>query len=115
MGYNLVQTINQGFSSTVKANPTLLSSYIECQFLKKNIASLRFQAFDLLNENTGITRSVSGNQIIDTRTNRLGRYFMLTFTLRLQKFAGSPQKGGRGGGGKRGGGFGGGGGRRGNG
>ncbi|MCR8559945.1 TonB-dependent receptor family protein [Mucilaginibacter sp. BJC16-A38] len=109
LGYNLVQTINHGFSSTVKANPTLLSSYIECQFLKKNIASLRFQAFDLFNENTGITRSVSGNQIIDTRTNRLGRYFMLTFTLRLQKFAGSQPKGGRGGGGRRGGGFGGGG------
>jgi uncharacterized membrane protein YgcG len=114
LGYNLVQTINQGFSSTVKANPTLLSSYIECQFLKKNIASLRFQAFDLFNENTGISRTVSGNQIIDTRTNRLGRYFMLTFTLRLQKFAGSQQNGGRGGG-RRGDGFGGGGGRRGNG
>ncbi|MDP9079276.1 MAG: TonB-dependent receptor family protein [Bacteroidota bacterium] len=109
LGYNLVQTINHGFSSTVKANPTLLSSYVECQFLKKNIASLRFQAFDLFNENTGISRSVSGNQIIDTRTNRLGRYFMLTFTLRLQKFAGSQPKGGRGGGGRRGGGFGGGG------
>ncbi|WP_394772391.1 TonB-dependent receptor domain-containing protein [Mucilaginibacter sp.] len=112
LGYNLVQTINEGFSSTVKANPTLLSSYIECQFLKKNIASLRFQAFDLFNQNTGVTRTVSGNQIIDTRTNRLGRYFMLTFTLRLQKFAGSaPPKGGRGGG-RRGGGFGGGGGGR---
>jgi hypothetical protein len=109
LGYNLTQTINQGFSSTVKANPTLLSSYVEYQFLKKNIASLRFQAFDLFNENTGVTRTVSGNQIIDTRTNRLGRYFMLTFTLRLQKFASSPQKGGRGGGGRRGGGFGGGG------
>lgn len=112
LGYNLVQTINEGFSSTVKANPTLLSSYIECQFLKKNIASLRFQAFDLFNENTGITRTVSGNQIIDTRTNRLGRYFMLTFTLRLQKFAGSQQRGGKGGGGRRSGGFGGGGGGR---
>ncbi|SHN28254.1 TonB-dependent receptor domain-containing protein [Mucilaginibacter sp. OK098] len=115
LGYNLTQTINQGFSSTVKANPTLLSSYVEYQFLKKNIASFRFQAFDLFNENTGVSRTVSGNQIIDARTNRLGRYFMLTFTLRLQKFAGAQPKGGRGGGGRRGGDFGGGGGRRGNG
>jgi len=113
LGYNLSQTINQGFSSTVKANPTLLSTYVEYQFLKKNIASLRFQGFDLFNENTGVTRTVSGNQIIDTRTNRLGRYFMLSFTLRLQKFAGSQPRSGRGGGGRRGGGFGGGGGRRG--
>lgn len=107
LGYNLTQTINHGFSATVDENPTLLSSYVEFQFLKKNAASLRFQAFDLFNENAGITRTVSGNQIIDTRTNRLGRYFMLSFTLRLQKFTGSPNRGG----GRRGfggGGFGGG-------
>lgn len=108
LGYNLTQTINHGFSSTVKANPTLLSSYIEYQFLAKHIASIRFQAFDLFDENKGISRTVSGNQIIDTRTNRLGRYFMLSFTLRLQKFKGGrPSGGGRrngGGGGRRGGG-----------
>ncbi|MES2112875.1 MAG: hypothetical protein V4577_29260, partial [Bacteroidota bacterium] len=114
LGYNLSQVITEGFSSTVKANPTLLSTYVEYQFLKKDIASLRFQAFDLFNQNTGISRTVSGNQIIDTRTNRLGRYFMLSFALRLQKFAGSQQqRGGRGGGRKGGGGGFGGGGRRG--
>jgi len=110
VGYNLTQTINHGFSSTVKANPTLLSSYIEYQFLAKHIASLRFQAFDLFDENKGVSRTVSGNQIIDTRTNRLGRYFMLSFTLRLQKFKGSRPSGGGGGGRRNGGG---GGGRRG--
>ncbi|WCT10036.1 outer membrane beta-barrel family protein [Mucilaginibacter jinjuensis] len=105
LGYNLTQTINHGFSSTVKTNPTLLSTYVEYQFLKKHIASLRFQAFDLFNQNTGITRTVSSNQIIDTRTNRLGRYFLLSFTLRLQQFAGGRKGGGfRNGGGGRGGG-----------
>ncbi|MBK0380995.1 TonB-dependent receptor [Mucilaginibacter segetis] len=103
LGYNLTQTINSGFSSTVKANPTLLSTYVEYQFLKNNAAAFRFQAFDLFNQNTGVTRSVSGSQIIDTRSNRLGRYFMLTFTMRLQKFAGR-QGGFRNGGGRRGGG-----------
>ncbi|WP_374950902.1 TonB-dependent receptor domain-containing protein [Mucilaginibacter sp.] len=115
LGYTLTQTINKGFSSTVKANPTLLTSYIEYQFLPKNIGSLRFQAFDIFNQNTGVTRTVAGNQIIDTRSNRLGRYFMLSFTLRLQKFAGSQRNRSNGGsGGRRGtGGSFGGGGRRG--
>jgi len=107
LGYNLTQTINQGFSATVKENPTLLSTYLEYQFLKQHVASFRFQAFDLFNENAGISRTVSGNQIIDTRTNRLGRYFMLSFTLRLQKFAGGRGRGngfrGGGGGGRHGG------------
>ena len=111
LGYNLTQTFNSGFSSTVKVNPTLLSTYVEYQFMKNHLAALRFQAFDLFNQNTGVTRSVSGNQIIDTRTNRLGRYFMLSFTMRLQQFAGS-QRGKNGSGGGRRGGFGGGGGGR---
>lgn len=93
----------------MKANPTLLSSYVEYQFLNKHIASLRFQAFDIFDENKGITRTAVGNQIIDTRTNRLGRYFMLSFAIRLQKFTGSRPQGGRNGGGR---GFGGGGGSR---
>ncbi|RFZ94719.1 TonB-dependent receptor [Mucilaginibacter conchicola] len=104
LGYNLTQTINHGFSATVKANPTLLSTYVEYQFMKNHLAALRFQAFDLFNQNTGVSRVVSGNQIIDTRSNRLGRYFMVSFSMRLQKFAG--RQGGRGN-------FGGGGGRRG--
>ncbi|MET3979553.1 putative membrane protein YgcG [Mucilaginibacter sp. UYP25] len=111
LGYNLTQTFNSGFSSTVKANLTLLSTYVEYQFMKNHLAALRFQAFDLFNQNTGVTRSVSGNQIIDTRTNRLGRYLMLSFTMRLQQFAG--RQGRNGGGGGRGGRGGGGGGRRG--
>lgn len=88
LGYRLTQTINHGFSSTVVENPTLLSTYLEFQFLQKNAASFRFQAFDLFDENKGISRTVNGNEIIDTRTNRLGRYFMLSFTYRLQKFGG---------------------------
>jgi hypothetical protein len=111
LGYNLTQTLNHGFSSTVVENPTLLSTYVEYQFLKKNAASFRFQAFDLFNENAGISRTVSGNQIIDTRTNRLGRYFMLSFTMRLQQFTGSQKRGNgggfrNGGGGRRSGGMG---------
>jgi uncharacterized membrane protein YgcG len=108
LGYNLTQTINHGFSSTVNANPTLLSTYLEYQFLAKHIASIRFSAFDLFDENKGITRTAVGNQIIDTRTNRLGRYFMLSFAIRLQKFQGSKPGNGRNrgdgsGGGRRGG------------
>jgi len=88
LGYDLSKTINKGFSSTLNANPAILNLYIERQFLVKNKASLRFEAFDLFNQNTGVSRSVSANSIVDTRNTRLARYYLLTFTLRLQKFAG---------------------------
>ncbi|COW42553.1 Uncharacterised protein [Mycobacterium tuberculosis] len=56
--------------------------------LKDQRGTIRFQAFDLLNEQLNLNRSFQDNLISDTRTNRLGRYFMLTFTFKLQKFSG---------------------------
>jgi hypothetical protein len=88
LSYELDKTINSGFAENIGANPLLIGSTLEKQFLKKKNASFKLQAFDLLNENTGINRSVSGTAITDTRSNRLGRYFMLSFVLRLNKFSG---------------------------
>ncbi|TZF85739.1 outer membrane beta-barrel protein (plasmid) [Pedobacter sp. BS3] len=88
LGYSFSKELNYGYLYTNNANPTLLSGFIEYRFLKKHMASLRLQAFDLLNENTGISRTVNGTRVIDSQNNRLGRYFLLTFNLRLQKFAG---------------------------
>ncbi|MCD8740034.1 TonB-dependent receptor family protein [Mucilaginibacter roseus] len=122
LGYNIYKQINSGFGSR-SVNPTIISTYIEYQFLAQNSASFRLQGFDLLNQNTGISRSVNGNVTVDSRTNRLGRYFLFTFSYRFRKFAGRGMGGGgrgerreggsdRGGRGNGGGG-GGGGGRRG--
>ena len=69
--------------------------------------SLKLQGFDLLNQNIGVSRSVTGTGFTDTRTNRLGRYFMFSFVCRLNKFIGDMQGGsqmGLPGGGMRGGG-----------
>ena len=123
-GYDLTKIIYTGFVSTVNTNPTLLSLFLERRFLKKNAGAIRIQGFDLFNENTGITRTVNGTTITDTQNERLGRYFLLSFTLRLQKFVGKQPRGipgerngnrvpgeRHGGGGDGGGGRGGGGGR----
>jgi len=99
----------------------LLNPSIAKQFLKNKAGELRLTCFDLLNQNTSVTRTVSGNTIQDQRTNVLTRYVMLTFTYNLRQFAGKQQRmpglmrgmfGGGQGGGMRGGGGGGGGGFR---
>ena len=87
LGYELNKTINSGYKS-INTNPTILTLYIERRFLKNNKGTLRLQGFDLFNENTGITRTVNGDVITDRQNSRLGRYFLFTFNLRLQKFAG---------------------------
>ncbi|HEY5371813.1 MAG TPA: TonB-dependent receptor [Hanamia sp.] len=87
-GYDFTKIIYSGFVSTVNTNPNLLSLYFERRFLKKNAGTIRIQGFDLFNQNTGIARTVNGTTITDTQNERLGRYFLLSFNLRLQKFVG---------------------------
>ncbi len=87
LSYDLTKTQNSGYNIPV-TNPTIISAYLERRFLKANQATIRLAAFDLLNQNTGFQFSATGNTTTQTQTNRLGRYFMATFTLRLQKFAG---------------------------
>ncbi len=86
--YDVSYVINNGLSSDVTGNPTLLNASIEKTILKNKNGFIRLSGFDILNQNTNISRTVSGNAIIDSRVNRLTRYFMLTFTYRLTKFTG---------------------------
>lgn len=87
LSYDLEKDIYAGYG--VDASPLIINSTLEKQFLKKKNASLKLQGFDLLNENINVTRNVKDNSITDTRTNRLRRYFMLSFVFRFSKFDGS--------------------------
>ena len=87
-GVDFSKTVNNGYSSLLASNPLILNTYIEKQFFKGNAGQLRLQAYDLFNEGTNIGRSVNGTLITDSYTNKLTRYFMLTFTMKLQKFSG---------------------------
>ncbi len=92
--YDFTRTVNYGYSFDVP-NPNILNVYIERRFLKQNAATIRLQGFDLFNQNTGFSFTSANNSTTQTQVNRLARYFLLTFTYRLQKFAGrSPMQGG---------------------
>lgn len=92
--YDIDYTVNNGLASGVSQNPVLINASLEQQLFKKKNGILKLAAYDLLKQNTNISRSVSGAIITDTRVNRLTRYFMLTFTYRLQKFVGQAAQGG---------------------
>jgi len=95
VSYNYTKQLNSGYTLSNVSNPNIISAYVERRFLAGNKATVRLAAFDLLNQNAGFT--TNGNT--QTQVNRLGRYVMLSFTLRLQKFAGrgpaSQERGGR--------------------
>ncbi len=106
-------TYNGNRSAGYNTSVPLWTPSIAYQFLKNKAGEFRLSCFDALNQNQSSTRTVSSNQIIDTKTNTLTRYFMLTFTYNLRNFAGQQQNmpgmlRGMFGGGRPGGGFGGG-------
>ncbi|RYE31616.1 MAG: hypothetical protein EOP42_10355 [Sphingobacteriaceae bacterium] len=86
LGYDLTKTVNRGYVGNT--NPFLINTYVERRFLKQNKATIRLSGFDLLKQNIGQSISSSSSAYTQTTTNRLSRYFLLSFNLRLQKFAG---------------------------
>jgi hypothetical protein len=88
-GFDLSQNVNQGYGS-IKANPLIISTYLEKQFFNRK-GAFRIQGFDLLNEGTIVGISQDANTITNSQTNRLTRYFMATLSIRIQKFPGGVQ------------------------
>jgi hypothetical protein len=68
----------------------LLGAEISRFFAKHNRATLTLRCFDILNQNRIVRRLGEFNYLREIRTNSMGRYFMLTFTWRLNKFGQSP-------------------------
>ena len=91
--YDFDYTINSGLASGVNKNLAIMNASLEKQLFKKKNGIIRLAAYDLFNQNSNISRNVSGPSIIDTRTSRLTRYFIATFTYRLQRFAGQTIQG----------------------
>jgi len=55
-------------------------------FLKANRGVITLSSFDLLNKNSGIERISELNYLQQTQSNIIGRYFMLSFKYRINKF-----------------------------
>ncbi len=84
-GFDVSHRANTGYSSYVNSNPTLFNAYLEVTFLTNKMALLRFQGFDIFNQNTGVSKEIYDTIDLSMRNNRLGRYFLVSLNLRLQK------------------------------
>ncbi|RZM27899.1 MAG: hypothetical protein EOO88_11040 [Pedobacter sp.] len=88
LGYDFTKVVNTGFDNSFVNNPAILRLFMEYKFLKRGMGTLRLDGFDLFDQNSGVTRDVFDNVIVDRRVNRLGRYFMMSFIFRVNKFGG---------------------------
>jgi hypothetical protein len=64
----------------------LLKASVTYYFLKAGRASLTLEAFDILNKNTGLQRITELNYLQQKHSNIIGRYVLLSFKYRLNKF-----------------------------
>jgi len=67
----------------------LIGAEVSYYFMKSR-GTFTLQGADLLNRNTGIERITDSNYLRERRSNMLGRFFMLSFKYKLNKFGGTP-------------------------
>lgn len=81
-------TRNTGYATGFNTNVSLWNAGIAKQLFKNKKGEVRLQVFDILNENIGISRSANQNYIEDVSSRILNRYFLLSFTYNISRFAG---------------------------
>lgn len=82
---SLNYTVNSNRTDGFNAKVPLWNASVSRQFLRFNRGELKLSAFDILNENVGISRSTNQNYIEDSRIRNLQRFFLLSFTYSLSK------------------------------
>lgn len=89
---NATQTLYNGLGDGFNQTFTLLNLEVGYKFLKEKQLDVRIGIFDLLNQNTNISRTVTETYIEDYSSLVLNRYFMLTVSYKLKKIGELPKE-----------------------
>ena len=79
---------NSGYGDGFKQNEVLWNASASKSFLKNNQGTLRFKIYDILQQRSNISSSVTASYIQDSEYNTLGSYFMVHFIYRFSIFKG---------------------------
>ena len=77
--------ISNQYANGYNANIPLWNASLSKQFLKFKRGEIKLSVNDILNQNTGVSRSTTQNYIEDKRINGLRRFLLLGFTYSLSK------------------------------
>lgn len=94
-GYDASKSYVRGTSQNVNTSPLVINMYLEKELFNRR-GKIGLQAFDILAQNNFVNLDVDANGgYTQTRSNALSRYFMLRFSMRLQKWSGAQGRNGR--------------------
>ncbi|WP_448703038.1 outer membrane beta-barrel protein [Mucilaginibacter sp. AW1-3] len=82
---NYTYTYNPQVAPGFQKSSNLLSISVARSFLKKDHGELKLSCYDILNQAIGTSRYISENNITDTQSQIIKRYFLLTFQYRFMK------------------------------
>jgi hypothetical protein len=82
--YDYRQTSGQAAGYNTSIN--MLNADVVQYFSEKKDVWIKLKAYDILNQNVNVWRSVGDNYIQDTRANVLSRFVLLSLNFRLNKF-----------------------------
>jgi hypothetical protein len=89
IGSDITYTLNAGRAEGYNVDVTMLNAFISKSVFKDKRGLIKLSGYDLLHQNVSISRNTGENYIEDVNNMVLQRYFMISFTYFINKFAGS--------------------------
>jgi len=85
---NTTYTYNNGLPAGFRRGVLLLSPALSRRVLRNKAGEVRLLVFDLLGQNSGVSRSVGENRIVNLLSEVRGRYGMISFSYTFRRFPG---------------------------
>jgi len=87
IGSDITYTLNAGRAEGYNVDVTMLNAFISKSVFKNKRGQIKLTGYDLLHQNVSISRNTGENYIEDVNNMVLQRYFMISFTYFINKFA----------------------------
>lgn len=84
-----------GYSDMFDKDAVLWNASLTKQFkfMKKNAGAFKFKVFDILGQQSNLSRRITENSIVETWSNTLGNYFIFQFTYKFNTLGSKASKG----------------------